>query len=110
MEADKGRTTKGVFIRLSVQEYEWLLERAKGRNVVEYIREMINRSFEKSQTDILSQSDILSQTDIRSERIPLYNPAIHKAGDHVLVRRGKQLVETIVPELDADGHTIPSFR
>lgn len=38
--------------------------------------------------------------------VPLYNPAIHKAGDRVLVWRGNHLVETIIPELDADGQPI----
>lgn len=44
---------------------------------------------------------------IISKGIPLYNPAIHKAGDRVLVRKGKKLVEAIVPEIDADGQVIP---
>ncbi len=35
---------------------------------------------------------------------PIYNKAIHKPGDRVRVWKGKKLVETIVPELDADGH------
>jgi len=36
----------------------------------------------------------------------LYNPSIHKAGDRVLIRQGKKLVETVIPELDADGYPI----
>ena len=38
--------------------------------------------------------------------IPLYNPAIHKPGDSVLVQQGKRLVETVIPELDGDGNPI----
>ena len=38
--------------------------------------------------------------------VNLYNPAIHKTGDRVLVRKGKRLVEMIVPEIDADGQVI----
>lgn len=43
-----------------------------------------------------------------SQAIPVYNSAIHKAGDRVLVPRGKRLVETVIPELDADGQPIPT--
>ncbi len=38
---------------------------------------------------------------------PVYNPAIHRPGDKVLVRQGKRLVPTIIPNLDADGQAIP---
>lgn len=40
------------------------------------------------------------------EKIPIYDARIHKAGDRVLVRKGKSLVETVVPELDADGNIL----
>lgn len=40
---------------------------------------------------------------------PIYNPAIHKPGDRVLVRppHSKKLIEIVIPELDADGHPMP---
>ena len=39
--------------------------------------------------------------------VPYYNPkAKYKAGDKVLVAKGKRLVEVIVPELDGDGQPI----
>lgn len=40
--------------------------------------------------------------------IPLYNPAIHKPGDRVLVKPpyGKKLIEMTLPEIDADGYPI----
>lgn len=43
--------------------------------------------------------------------IPLYNPAIHKPGDRVLVRPryGKSNIETVIPELDAGGQPIPDY-
>ena len=41
---------------------------------------------------------------VNPENVPIYNPAVHKTGDTVRVRKGKRLVETVVPELDADGH------
>ena len=37
---------------------------------------------------------------------PLYNPSIHKVGDKVLIRHRGRLVETVIPELDADGQPI----
>ncbi len=39
--------------------------------------------------------------------LPIYNPAIHKPGDKVLVKRGNRFIPTIVPTLDADGHPMP---
>ena len=38
--------------------------------------------------------------------VPLYNPMSHRAGDRVLVQRGKRLVDIVIPELDADGNPI----
>ena len=40
-------------------------------------------------------------------KIPLYNPALHRPGSRVLVEKGKRLVVTIVPEIDAEGYPIP---
>jgi len=37
---------------------------------------------------------------------PLYNPAIHRAGDTVRVLRGKREVTVTIPQLDADGNII----
>ncbi len=39
-------------------------------------------------------------------KVPLYNPQIHRAGDRVMVQKGKRLIETIIPELDADGYAV----
>ena len=38
--------------------------------------------------------------------VPMFNPSIHKAGDKVMVYQGKRLIETVIPELDADGHPV----
>jgi len=38
--------------------------------------------------------------------IPIYNPSIHRAGDTVMVQRGKRLIQTTIPELDADGQVV----
>lgn len=41
-------------------------------------------------------------------KIPLYDPMKHRAGDRVLMQSpySKRLVETTIPELDADGQPI----
>lgn len=36
-----------------------------------------------------------------------YNPYTSRPGDRVLVRQGGQLIEALVPELDAEGNAIP---
>lgn len=41
--------------------------------------------------------------------IPLYNPAIHRAGDTVLIKQGKRWIQTTIPKLDAGGQPIPDF-
>ena len=38
--------------------------------------------------------------------LPIYNPALHKPGAHVLIPKGKRLIEAVVPELDAEGNPI----
>ena len=48
--------------------------------------------------------------DYKQNGVKLYNPAIHKAGDQVLVKQGKKLIEAVVPELDAGGQKMPSFE
>ena len=42
--------------------------------------------------------------------IPLYNPAIHRAGDTVKVLRGKREVIITIPRLDAGGNPIPDYE
>ena len=89
----KGRSTTPYMVRLPDEVAEWLKLRANGESVGVYIKEMILKAYKK-------RGDYT---------IPLYNPADHKAGDRVLVRQGKRLVETIIPELDAEGNPIPAF-
>ncbi len=45
-----------------------------------------------------------AQAPVQSVTIPVYNPSIHRPGDRVLVKQYGKWIETIVPELDADGH------
>ena len=42
-------------------------------------------------------------------KLPIYNPAIHKSGDKVLIRQGNRLVPYIVPDLDAGGQAITKY-
>lgn len=40
--------------------------------------------------------------------IPVWSPCEHyEPGDKVLVRRGKRMIETVIPEIDADGNPMP---
>ena len=35
---------------------------------------------------------------------PLYNPSLHRVGDVVRVKQGKQEIVTTIPSIDADGN------
>ena len=39
-------------------------------------------------------------------KVPLYNPSIHRAGDLVIVQKGKRFIEMVIPEIDADGNAV----
>ena len=41
--------------------------------------------------------------------IPMYNPSVHKAGDRVMIRSNRKLIETVIPELDGSGQPIPEY-
>ena len=43
--------------------------------------------------------------------LPLYDPAIHRPGDKVMVKPvyGKKLMPVVLPELDAGGQPIPNY-
>ena len=88
-----------VGIRLKEDIYEILKVRAKGKSVAEYIKLQILKSVAQNRSEITIENPI--------KPLPLYNPAIHKAGDRVLMRVGKKLIPTVVPELDAEGKVIP---
>ena len=44
------------------------------------------------------------------DAIPLYNPAIHRAGARVRIQRGKREVTITIPGLDAEGNPIPDYE
>ena len=47
------------------------------------------------------------QTEAPLDLPPFYDPNFHRPGDTVRVRRGKRVLTTVIPELDAEGNTIP---
>ena len=55
---------------------------------------------------------IEDEPKVARTRPPLFNPAIHKPGDRVLIKPpyGKKLVEVIVPEAAAEGNAVPKWR
>lgn len=46
-----------------------------------------------------------------SAKIPLYNPAVHRPGDTVMIRNPhtRKMVETVIPKIDADGNAVPDY-
>ncbi len=58
------------------------------------------------------KSEQVAQTEPMQSKLPIcneYNFRQFKPGDRVMVRRGKRLMETTIPELDADGHPVPAW-
>ena len=59
--------------------------------------------------ELMKPNPWLEKQDVQLN-IPVYNPDGHyQVGDTVLVMRGRRLVETVIPEVDADGNAIPEF-
>lgn len=95
----KGRNSSCINIRLDLEDIRLLTERASSKGFEtpgQYVKATLLKSLHSGST-FNGYSD---------STIPIYNPSLHKAGDRVLVRQGKKLVEQIVPELDADGQPI----
>lgn len=85
----KGRNSSIISLRLPDSVYAILSDRAtnRGLSIGQYIQGQIIHS-------------------VNATKPQLYDPLIHKAGDRVLVRKGRKLIETTVPEIDADGNVI----
>ncbi len=114
----KGRNTTFRGVRISDELDQKIRQRAKekGLSISDYLRECLEYITSHSENKTLSlqstPSHIITPEELKasrqkSEDIPLYNPAIHRPGDEVLIKRGKKLVPMVVPELDADGNAIP---
>jgi len=82
-----------IAVLVSPQEYRRLIERHSAPE-----------AHTESHTDATHESQ-----DAKTVILPMYNPAIHQPGDHVLMRQGNRLVISIVPELDVDRRPVPSF-
>jgi len=105
--AMKGRSTTCITIRLDDSVVKSLQERAIKAGLStpgEYIKAQILKGLSKNHSVIAINEP--SHSVIATEHIPLYNPGVHKSGDKVLIKRGKQMVEAIVPEIDAEGRPI----
>ena len=83
-----------ISIRLLNSEIEVLKAKAGDQSVGVYIVSQIRKALHHDVNIV--------------KKLELYNKAIHKAGDRVLVRSGRSLIEAVVPELDGDGHQIPT--
>jgi hypothetical protein len=75
--------------------------KAKGYTLGEYVKDCLCRVNPMNET-----TQRVNPIDPSKTLTPVYNPAIHKSGDHVVIRQGKEWVETVVPEQDASGYKI----
>ena len=97
----RGRNSTVLSIRIDDKLYTTLKARAsdKKQSLSEYLTAcLVYISKQNGPT-----TPMTSRTMAATPSLQLYNPSVHKTGDRVLVRHGKQLVEAIVPALDADG-------
>ena len=92
----KYRNVEGKVISSRVPENVYVsmqeLADSKGLSLSAYICLILSRGIEKKK----------GQTE--NVYVSVYNPKIHKAGDRVMVQKGKKMVEVEVPEVDADGN------
>ena len=107
----KGRNSMVISIRVTDEIYGLILEQAekRGVSVGEFVRGKVE-AYAHSVNTIkaeVSVNTIKRGENVPSGVYPLYNPAVHKVGDKVLMRQGKRLVLAVVPELDGDGHEVP---
>lgn len=87
-----------------------------------------NRFETDKQEKLVELRKLIDKAPVQPEKIAIYNPAIHKPGDRVLVRQGKKLIQphtlTSTPwiedigefvdeaseiDIDADGNTVPDY-
>ena len=98
-----GRNSTPVTIRIDDSDYERLRELAGDKTVNAFIKGKVMGYLEKiNSTGSVHQKEESGTHAVHT--IPLYNPATHKAGDKVMMKQGKRLIESIVPDMDADGY------
>ncbi len=71
-----------------------------------------NRIVIVSKQSPIVKSENVTQTEPTQPNLPIcdeYNFKQFKPGDKVLMRRGKRLIEAVIPELDAEGNPIPTW-
>jgi hypothetical protein len=86
------------FVLLTTEQYNKLVKKA------------LHRHDSQSKSDIPTSGETFK----REEKVALgndsqpevYDPRKHKAGDKVLIKKGTQLVEAEVPEVDAEGYVV----
>lgn len=111
-QPEESEGTQVLSVRLAESEMYTLRERAdkQGLTIGGYIKLQILKSLNHSVNtkDVRTPIDAVSPSVQREGKasVPLYNPSIHRAGDRVLVQKGKRLIETVIPKLDADGYPI----
>jgi len=110
----RGRNSVMVGIRIPNGIYGIVLEQAqkKGVSIGAFLKQKVE-AYALSVDSKSTQPSIIRKAAEAEEKgynptqpLAFYNPAIHKAGDRVLVKRGKSVEEAIVPALDGDGQPI----
>ena len=112
----RGRNSVMVGMMLSIEDYSIILEQAekKGMSIGLFLKAKVHayaHSINTTQGKAEETGSINTERQVE-ERLspgvyPLYNPAVHKAGEKVLMRQGKRLVLAVVPELDGAGEIMP---
>ena len=74
----------------------------KGKAKTDYQRDYMRRK--RSNKPVLDLP-VRPKEDVKAIP-PLYNPSIHRAGDLVIVQKGKRYIEMVIPEIDADGNAV----
>ena len=121
------KKTQIVSLRLENEIVERLKQMAGELSLAEYIKRVIsvNTPFEATAVKSVNTDEVspkqeklealrelisnveVSNEPVRSTRIPLYNAALHKAGDRVQMPSGEIVT---VPELDAGGSSLSPYE
>jgi len=97
--------TAVISVRVKTELYTILKARAsvKGQSLSEYLTSCLVYISKQNGTTPAMTSTTMTATP----SLILYDSKTHKAGDRVLVRQGRQIIEAVVPDMDLDGRKIP---
>ena len=103
----KGRNSVMIGIRIAEDVYLIIqkLAESKEMTVSQFIKWKVEElSGKAGSVNHLVNQSVNTMGSVNT--IPIYNPSIHQTGDRVLLKQGKRFIESVVPELDADGQAM----